>query len=392
MIKARIAAYGESTFKGYGNGTENDAYATPRLLQSARGVSVVDLDNLALSGVDLRSQMGFNGPKIQDYKLTDYYPAPLIAANIASHRGTITIVNVGINDAFIGFNNNTVAEFETNLSAVVDLLKHAGKLVFLQAPNKITIQAYKNGTTVNPVTGLKVTQALDAIAAKVSVVAANKGVLYQGTSSQSVPLLDGTHPTNAGYTTMANGLIGMVTSTVVNSMTARVATALLYIALFCRAPEKEGLDYWTGRIQAGLSFESGSCANTMLALPGVQAIYPPSMSNTDFVTQVYKNVFGRSPDPDGLTYWVGRLNAGISRGEVVSTMVDIGYNYVGTNPLGVKSQVFIQNRLSVGLAYGAIFGKTAIDGTGQASVLFPITYGGDYTQVATATADRRFLV
>ena len=74
MIKARIAAYGESTFKGYGNGTENDAYATPRLLQSARGVSVVDLDNLALSGVDLRSQMGFNGPKIQDYKLTDYYP------------------------------------------------------------------------------------------------------------------------------------------------------------------------------------------------------------------------------------------------------------------------------------------------------------------------------
>jgi len=388
MIKARIAAYGESTFKGFGNNVENIANATPNILQSVLGTSVVGLDNMACSGVQARLQLGLAGNTTVTDALGVTRPAPLIAANVASDRGTIAIVNVGINDAYYGYSNNTVVDFKANLTTVVERLKRAGKLVFLQSPNKIVAPTYVNGAVTNSLTGLTVIQALDNMAAQVSVVAAAKGVTYQGTSSQSVPLLDYTHPTSAGYAMMANGLVGMVTSVVVGQMKARVATALLYNALFNRAPEKGGLDYWTGQIYSGaLGFEDGSCANTMLSLPAVQAIYPVSMSNTNFVTSIYNNVFGRSPDADGLAYWVGQLNSGVSRGAVISTMIDIGYNYVGSNSVSVNSQKFIQNRLSVGLAYGFIYGRTAVDGSGSASVLAAITYGGSSTQVAAATAN-----
>jgi hypothetical protein len=43
-----------------------------------------------------------------------------------------------------------------------------------------------------------------------------------------------------------------------------------------------------------------------------------TLSNEQFVTLVYQNVLGRSPDPGGYAYWVGQLSSGaMTRGQVI---------------------------------------------------------------------------
>jgi len=42
-----------------------------------------------------------------------------------------------------------------------------------------------------------------------------------------------------------------------------------------------------------------------------------SLSNSDFVTQMYQNVFSRLPDTGGLTYWTNRLDTDLSRGDLL---------------------------------------------------------------------------
>jgi hypothetical protein len=43
-----------------------------------------------------------------------------------------------------------------------------------------------------------------------------------------------------------------------------------------------------------------------------------SLSNAGFVDRVYRNVLGRAPDANGLTYWTTRLNGGVPRGQVMA--------------------------------------------------------------------------
>jgi hypothetical protein len=44
--------------------------------------------------------------------------------------------------------------------------------------------------------------------------------------------------------------------------------------------------------------------------PETVAAYPSSMATRTFVTTVYNNVLSRSPDTDGLNYWVREIDTG----------------------------------------------------------------------------------
>ncbi len=88
----------------------------------------------------------------------------------------------------------------------------------------------------------------------------------------------------------------------------------LYAAYFRRASDQAGLDYWVGRIQAGASVASVSEA--FAASAEFQATYG-RLSNRDFVRLIYVNVLGREPDQGGYDYWVGLLNSGRARGEIM---------------------------------------------------------------------------
>ncbi|NNE50974.1 MAG: DUF4214 domain-containing protein [Sulfitobacter sp.] len=83
----------------------------------------------------------------------------------------------------------------------------------------------------------------------------------------------------------------------------------LYIAYFNRAPDAIGLNFWgTAFAIDGLTLED------MAALFGPQpetlATYPEGTSNNEFATSVYNNVLGRTPDQDGIGFWVGLLDQG----------------------------------------------------------------------------------
>ena len=102
----------------------------------------------------------------------------------------------------------------------------------------------------------------------------------------------------------------------------RDAITAIYVGYFNRAPEPEGLEYWIGRLQefldgaedgdAGLSL--AQIANSFSVQPETTSIYSffttPSLTGAEgFITQVYLNLFNRTPDADGLDYWTGQLIA-----------------------------------------------------------------------------------
>jgi hypothetical protein len=89
----------------------------------------------------------------------------------------------------------------------------------------------------------------------------------------------------------------------------------LYKATLNREPDSEGLVGWLGSLDTGEQtiqmeargfVESAEFRNTYGAL-----------SNSQFVTLLYRNVLGREPDQGGLSAWSNALDQGASRADVV---------------------------------------------------------------------------
>lgn len=112
----------------------------------------------------------------------------------------------------------------------------------------------------------------------------------------------------------------------------------LYLAAFLRAPEYSGYAYWIDQLGAGQTIQQ--VAGTVFSLEGVLAIYPEALSNTDFVSRIYQNVFGKTGDTDGIFYWRNHLFQGVSRGELVLNMINAGLNTPDTTP----GKAYIANR------------------------------------------------
>lgn len=68
----------------------------------------------------------------------------------------------------------------------------------------------------------------------------------------------------------------------------------LYIAFMNRVPDSNGLNYWIGRLKDGLTINQiaesfYNAALLYLELTG----YTASMTHTDFIIKIYKNVLSR---------------------------------------------------------------------------------------------------
>lgn len=88
----------------------------------------------------------------------------------------------------------------------------------------------------------------------------------------------------------------------------------LYRAYFLREPDAAGFEHWLGRYRAGQPLVS--IADAFSASAEFRGRYG-SVSDGAFVELVYGNVLGRTPDLDGLRYWLGRLLSGTSRGQLM---------------------------------------------------------------------------
>lgn len=95
----------------------------------------------------------------------------------------------------------------------------------------------------------------------------------------------------------------------------------LYQATLDRNPDQGGLLNWAGRLADGRDYVD--VAKGFVASAEFKAAYG-ALGNREFVTLLYRNVLDRDPDAQGLQNWASRLDAGMSRAEVVRGFAQSG--------------------------------------------------------------------
>lgn len=89
----------------------------------------------------------------------------------------------------------------------------------------------------------------------------------------------------------------------------------LYQAAFDRVPDRDGLSYWVEKLDDGAGLYE--LANHFVSSPEFSDTYG-SVSNAELVEIFYDNILDRGSDPAGFDYWLGRLDGGASRAEVLA--------------------------------------------------------------------------
>lgn len=88
----------------------------------------------------------------------------------------------------------------------------------------------------------------------------------------------------------------------------------VYKAAFNRDPmqgDTAGLGFWVSRIDAGMDMvEVGA---RFIDSNEFRSLYGSNPSNADFLTRVYQNVLGRTPDAGGYNWWLNEMNTNASK-------------------------------------------------------------------------------
>jgi hypothetical protein len=100
------------------------------------------------------------------------------------------------------------------------------------------------------------------------------------------------------------------------------SAARLYYATLGRAPDADGLSYWTNQINSGAATLHQE-ADGFVTSAEFTARYG-SLDDSDFVNLLYHNVLGRDADHAGLVHWTDDLSRGGSRTNVVLSFSESG--------------------------------------------------------------------
>lgn len=95
---------------------------------------------------------------------------------------------------------------------------------------------------------------------------------------------------------------------------AALTIARLYDATFDRLPDPGGLAAWTANLQGGMSLLA--IATAFAGSAEFQARYG-TVTNAQFITQMYQFCLNRNPDPAGFDHWVAQLDSGVSRAQML---------------------------------------------------------------------------
>jgi len=95
----------------------------------------------------------------------------------------------------------------------------------------------------------------------------------------------------------------------------------LYVGYFNRGADPEGLNYWVTQANNGMSMEAiaNFFASSTEATSLYPYLAAPSLNAgiTEFLTAVYQNLFERAPDAEGLAFWTAQLVGGMPAGEAI---------------------------------------------------------------------------
>lgn len=154
----------------------------------------------------------------------------------------------------------------------------------------------------------------------------------------------------------------------------RETVSQLYVSLFGRAPDGEGLGYWVGQLNAGQTM--AQVANAMFATAPARAYYPSFQTNGEIIKSFYTNVFGVTTDTEGEAFWTAKLNGGESAGSVISQIIAAAL--ANTAASGATAKATLQNKVAVAQWYGESNGSIA----GATTILAGVT--ADAASVTTA--------
>src|SRR6056297_1040429 len=139
----------------------------------------------------------------------------------------------------------------------------------------------------------------------------------------------------------------------------------LYIAYFNRAPDAVGLNFWGTAFADGTTLEK--IAEEFVGQPETGATYPAGTSNTEFVTSVYDNVFGRTPDQAGFDFWVDQLNrsedTGVTRDQFI-------LNILGGVENGSADRAYLDNKVDIGAYFAVHKGMSDVANASAVMALF----------------------
>lgn len=92
----------------------------------------------------------------------------------------------------------------------------------------------------------------------------------------------------------------------------------LYTGYFGRCPDREGFNYWVSRAAAGMPLVD--IAQSFFVQPEAVAIYG-GLAGENLVNAVYLNLFRRAPEPEGLAYWMNELANGKPVGRFIVDVI-----------------------------------------------------------------------
>lgn len=144
----------------------------------------------------------------------------------------------------------------------------------------------------------------------------------------------------------------------------------LYIALFNRAPDALGLNFW------GTAFANGTTLREMTTLffdqDETRALYPENFTNAEFVERVYENVLGREYDQGGFDFWVPVLD---DESNEIGRDTFIFEFLRGVQP-STADEVFLQTKVDIGAYFAVHKGMSDVENASAAMVLFDGTQNG----------------
>jgi hypothetical protein len=172
----------------------------------------------------------------------------------------------------------------------------------------------------------------------------------------------------------------MATSAQINSIVA------LYAGYFDRAPDPAGLQFWIAQIDAGRDF--ATIAADFAKGAEAQALYPfltvPDVATAStFVTAVYQNLFGRAPDAEGLAFWTKVIqDKTVAVGDMIQSIINGAVTAPDSTVLANKQTVGLDFATKAGNTPGFTYDAAAA--TAAKAAMDGVT--ADAASVTTATA------
>ncbi len=103
----------------------------------------------------------------------------------------------------------------------------------------------------------------------------------------------------------------------------------LYVSIFGRASEGNGNNFWMGTTDTSEEPVMQVAARSMLDSQAAKKYFGPALdSNQAFIEHIYLNTLGKDyeDDPNGINFWVAALNGGMSKGEIITSLINATQN------------------------------------------------------------------